>query len=476
MVKKSLLVFLALTLTAAVAYGGGLALSGVGSKAIGMGGAFRGLADNWSAAYWNPAGLAQLSESEFNLMAITINPFPEYTPDIRYGSYEVGYKNGEVRYPNDKTNFAPNFSGFYKMSTRQDLTFGVAVFIPYALGSEWDLFKPIYEDVVAEFPKWDHKSDLRVIDIHPSIAKSFMDDKLMIGAGVSFMRGEIDFRKVVLYPIDLPRPHDNLAVDALLHGEGWGYGANFGVLYKLNDKLQVGISGKTPTTLTLEGDANMSLYSINNYELQEISLDQASSAEDSAMVNYIFSPSAVRTWKNDAATDLKLPADVGVGFAYNASEKLTLTMDLSYTLWSRLDSIVIDLNEITSGTPPPVSDPADTLMVIRTKWENTLRFSMGGQYQYSDPLALRFGFYYDPSPIPDETFSPLFMDIGSKYSANIGASFKVSGWELGYNFEYIYFSSRDIVYDETLGADFDNYPGSFEAYLIANHVSITYRF
>ena len=38
---------------------GGFALSGVGSKAIGMGGAFRGLADDWSAAYWNPAGLTR---------------------------------------------------------------------------------------------------------------------------------------------------------------------------------------------------------------------------------------------------------------------------------------------------------------------------------------------------------------------------------------------------------------------------------
>ena len=60
---------------------------------MGMGGAFRGLADNWSAAYWNPAGLAQLSQSEFNFMGIMINPIPEYQPTIRYGGYEVGYKN-----------------------------------------------------------------------------------------------------------------------------------------------------------------------------------------------------------------------------------------------------------------------------------------------------------------------------------------------------------------------------------------------
>ena len=100
----------------------------------------------------------------------------------------------------------------------------------------------------------------------------------------------------------------------------------------------------------------------------------------------------------------------------------------------------------------------------------------GGQYQLSNPLALRFGLYYDPSPIPDETFSPLFLDVGTKYSLNLGAAVKASGWELGYNFEYIYFSSRDIPDDPAAGSQFDNYPGSSKADLIANHVSVTYRF
>jgi len=122
MIKKAFLVCLVSLMITSGAYAGGLALSGIGSKAIGMGGAFRGLADNWSAAYWNPAGLTQLSESEFNLMAIAINPMPEYNPDIWYGGindsgvvtkYDVGYKNGEFRYPDDKTHFAPAAIGTF---------------------------------------------------------------------------------------------------------------------------------------------------------------------------------------------------------------------------------------------------------------------------------------------------------------------------------------------------------------------------
>ena len=107
-------IMLALLLMAGGALAGGYALSGVGSKAIGMGGAFRGLADDWSAAYWNPAGLTQLEESEFNSMLVMLNPRPEYTPNIYHDGVDVGYRNGDVLYPDDKTIFIPDASGFFK--------------------------------------------------------------------------------------------------------------------------------------------------------------------------------------------------------------------------------------------------------------------------------------------------------------------------------------------------------------------------
>src|SRR5690348_6057370 len=39
---------------------GGFERPGMGARAESMGGAFVGLADDWTAIYWNPAGLASL--------------------------------------------------------------------------------------------------------------------------------------------------------------------------------------------------------------------------------------------------------------------------------------------------------------------------------------------------------------------------------------------------------------------------------
>ena len=63
-----LIALLALPLACASAradkYAGEFLKLGVGARALGMGGAFVGLADDASAGYWNPAGLAFMSSHQ----------------------------------------------------------------------------------------------------------------------------------------------------------------------------------------------------------------------------------------------------------------------------------------------------------------------------------------------------------------------------------------------------------------------------
>jgi hypothetical protein len=49
-------------------YSGEFLSLGVGGRALGLGGAFVGVADDATASYWNPAGLAQLDRRELSLM------------------------------------------------------------------------------------------------------------------------------------------------------------------------------------------------------------------------------------------------------------------------------------------------------------------------------------------------------------------------------------------------------------------------
>jgi long-chain fatty acid transport protein len=469
---KAVLVFAAvLSITTQSAMAGGFALSGVGSKAIGMGGAFRGLADDWSAAYWNPAGLTQIDNSEINGMLVAINPRPEYNPNIYYGGLSVGYRNGRTLYPDDKTSFIPDVSGFIKFKAIENMTVGLAVFVPYGLGSKWDLYNPTGMDLANPYPKYDHEGDLKIFDFHPTVAKAFMEGKLSVGAGFSAQRGSLTFSRTYLKPSGIPIPHQNLVISSEMKGDGWGFGANFGILYKVSKMLQVGISGRTSSTLKLSGTAKQALFTFNDETLKNILLASMYTAADSARIRFLFD-SQNHTASPSAKADLKTPADFGIGLAVKPIDKLTITGDLDYTRWSSLDSIFIRLN----GSAPDGS-PAEN-SAIMLNWKNTVRFSFGAEYWVANPFALRFGYYSDPSPIPDETFTPLIPDMGTKSSVNAGAAFKFSGAELSYNFEYISFPNRTIstLTDANGDGVYDNYPGVYKSKLYASHISLSYRF
>lgn len=89
-------VFTALAAVSAAAQAGGqpgqFLSYGVGGRALAMGGAYYGISDDASAAYWNPAGLAQLQRKEVTTMQATLFQQTKLT----YFSYAHPTKGGST--------------------------------------------------------------------------------------------------------------------------------------------------------------------------------------------------------------------------------------------------------------------------------------------------------------------------------------------------------------------------------------------
>ena len=70
---------------------------GVGARALGMGGAFSGIANDPSAAYWNPSGLGQIHNFQFEFMNVnlpferTLNYFSAALPLKRFMTFGVSW-------------------------------------------------------------------------------------------------------------------------------------------------------------------------------------------------------------------------------------------------------------------------------------------------------------------------------------------------------------------------------------------------
>ncbi|OGC85081.1 MAG: hypothetical protein A2W07_04225 [candidate division Zixibacteria bacterium RBG_16_43_9] len=452
----------------------GLTPSGVGTKALGLGGAFRGLADDWSASYWNPAGLAFQTKSEVNFSIMVLNPRPKFTPDVTFDGWGVGYRNGIKWYPDDKTFSLPSFSGFLKFPELNGFITGLAFFIPYRSSFEWDLFDPLpgYNNNIP-YPGIDHKGDLTVLDFHPSVARQFMEGKLSLGAGISIQKGDLTLRRVDLVPTEPfvtsffnNRPFDLFPVDNRFEGDGWGFGGNIGLLYKASPKFQIGVSVRSPITLKLSGTRTLTVYLPYDTSFARNVVQPV----DSVAANYFYGYTLSSILDSD--TKFKLPADFGVGIAVMPYSNLTVTVDVNLTTWSSLKELKFE-----EKGKDPLTGKEITGYSVPFEWKDATRFSLGLQYMPHKSLALRAGYFLDPTPTPDKTLTPLFFNSGEKNGYTLGVGYKGESFELGYSYEFTGYKEKFLKPTEGVTpSSLINLPGRYENGNHTSYFTFTYKF
>jgi long-subunit fatty acid transport protein len=105
-VKRTLIVLGALALSASTAqaaeifekvgtFDGQFLKIGIGARAAGMGGAFVAIADDPSAVYWNPAGIARLDDEETNVMLNHLTWPADVSVDQAVLAFKLGKMPGQ---------------------------------------------------------------------------------------------------------------------------------------------------------------------------------------------------------------------------------------------------------------------------------------------------------------------------------------------------------------------------------------------
>ena len=439
---RNITLLMCMALIAGQLFAGGFALTGVGSRATSMGGAFRGLSDDASAMYWNPAGLGFMNENSVSLGGTFIMPSAKWDPSGTYIDTIPGFSAKEYE-ANKKVVAFPN--AFLTMAKNPKLKYGLGVYVPYGLGTTWDAYELpgspyVYSDP-ASFPEEEMMSSIAVIDMHPSVAYQVLPN-LSVGMGLSAMYGMIDIAQLK-FPVSPAAP---MSID--LSGTGLGFGANMGMLFKPTRCISIGLSGKLPSSIDMEGDIDMHLW---------------------APANPDGTPAMKLGGTSDIDATLDLPADIGIGIAYTKFDNLTLTMDYAYTMWESLDKVKVKFKD-----PIVIADPANpyTEVPLVFDWENTHRVSLGAEYQMG-MNKLRTGFFYDQTPIPEETQLPTLSDISDKFSANLGWGREFGNIGIEANAQWVMFTERELKDSDS---STNNMPGKYNSNSISGNIGLTYKF
>jgi len=414
------------------AFANGLSLNSIGPKALGMGGAFVGLADDGTAIYWNPAGLAGQSNS-IMFAGTDIIPFGSYKLDA-YGIDAESEMNHYV---------GPNLFVNYNLGK---IGLGFGVYVPAGVGTEWDgadlvAFSgppqvPLPDGTLANNPyagkTFEWMSKIAVINISPAISYQ-LSDKLSIGVAANVYYGMLELKRGE-DKINILAAY-GVAEDGMLDTQtafdisGLGYGASIGLMYKMSDIVSFGLTYRSPVNVEFEGDADIDLQGLDTV---------------------------------DGSIDIEWPMWLGAGLAIKANDKLTLTFDAQYSQWSTLE-------ELDAEIKLPAAYGGTTIQKMHLEWEDAIQLRVGLAYELNEILTILHGWYWDPAPAPDETLTILFPS--QTYSVVTGGlCYKINNFDVDFGAEYLFGGDRNIK------ASGHNMPGVHQMDIFAVSLGLGYSF
>jgi len=383
--------------------GNGLNLNGFGARAASMGGAFAGLADDFTAVFWNPAGLALLSKGTFGLTGDLLAPKSKY---LLNSTFDMKTKN--KYYPAGLVGY------FQPIGDR--LVVGLGAYTLSGLGADWNNtgfetalaypIPPTFFTPPLENYAW--RSFIGSITLAPSVAVKIADG-IFFGATLNINYGFFQTDQWGTSAVLPTKPPTlvNLGQQSL-DIKGWGTGATFGLLVKPSDVMSFGLTYRTQSKMNLRGTMEF-----DNIELLGLA--------DSS----------------DTSLEVPNPTWLACGVALKPLEDLTVTFDLQWTNWAKLST----LNVVFADPLWAAALADESAMVL--DWKNRLQVRGGLEYTAGD-FAIRAGYYYDPAPAPAETMNVLIPSFTfNSFTAGFGT--EMGGFKFDVGLEYLIGQKRTVV-------------------------------
>ncbi len=370
MKKTALLVLISILLTPLVS-AGGFETAGFGTRQMSMGGAVIGLADDWTAIYWNPAGLGFLEGSEFGFdirissstqygdesLRNMIIGSPGYNPGI--GDFPIPppisgnwFLQEPARFNEDTiTNSAYRPSlGWYKAF--DSFTFAIGMYGSGGSGADWsDAVTLGSGDVIAA----QYETATFVLNLPVGVGVK-LNEKNSFGAVLQILYGS-NTQDIWKTSTDNGSTYGDYTYISKSDASGYGLEIDLGYLCRVTETFQIGATYRSQYVLKSPGEVTSGFS--------------------------VFGP----TITEDFELSMKYPQRIGVGTAWKVSDTVLLTGDIYYINFSAM-SMDLDYDTLTDRT-------------VMDDLKNTYQIRLGCELTRSEALALWFGYFSDASPYPD---------------------------------------------------------------------------
>lgn len=407
---------------------------GLGARALAMGGAFIGLADDRTAIYWNPAGLARLQglNAGFNLFSPRFN---DYDGDSVHNFDPENFRleQGDVfprLHPSEPSRFNEKWSNNFAVNPSFAMVFGNATTPQPAVGFDpqgprekarrfakgWTLaagvHSPIgnllsWDDLVRDpdTGAWitaDYQAFMAIVNLQVAASREILPG-LYVGLGGNLVYTGSKLRAVKYYTgsADSSRP------DYQFKFKTWAWDLRpegvLGLLYQPHPRLSLGAVYRTGTTMDLEGRARIG----------NTLLDLRESSR--------------------YAQEVIIPATYGVGMSYRIRPDWLATADWQGTDWAPMRAKL------------HFERPGRALVNLRgdLRGKRSSRLRFGSEYRLSPRWRLRGGYFYGSPSLPEGASSLTTIVDVPLHTVSLGGSREWGNWTLDFALAYR-FGGRDV--------------------------------
>ncbi|MBN1551312.1 TonB-dependent receptor [bacterium] len=409
-----------------VSFGAGFSIFEQGAGPMAMAGAFTARADDPSAIFFNPAGITQLDGTQISVGITLIKPSSTLTDPY-----------GREWDSDNQTFYPPNLYITHQLNDRFSLGLGFGA--PYGLGMKWDNNKNfIYRYLVEEV-------NVASYYFNPVFAYD-INDHFSIGGGLTYVLSDVDYAAAVDMTqlsqalsaslgmeIVLPDGHMKLEGDS---GSG-EIGFNIGIQAKF-EPVRLGFVYRSEVDCSYEGNAKFNV------------TPTGYGAQIDTIVDGYFPDTK-------GETDITMPASASFGVAYDFTENFSMEFDVNWMGWSSYESL--DLAFENEGIPDKSQNK---------DWDDVFSYRLGARYLPTEKIRLFAGYYFDESPVPDNTLDPI-LPGADRHSFQIGAGYDFGNIVIEGAYQALMFDDRETT-TNYLGID-----GKYESFSNLFGIQLTYK-
>jgi long-chain fatty acid transport protein len=407
------------------AHAAGFAIFEQGARGMGFAGAFTAQANDPSAIFHNAAGIAFLKGKQVYLGATLIHPSSTFTGADPFPGASVT-ETGDVGL------LVPP-AAYYTQPFSDRMVIGIGLHTPFGLTTAWSSPDTYTGRFISQ------RAELRGFSLNPTVAYK-LADRFAVGGGldVRFSSVRLLRRVPVINPFT-QKVTDAASVD-LQSDTDVGFGFNVGMLAKISDTLSAGIQYRHKVKNDYSGHATFTQLPTGNSQL------------DSRLT------AVLPQGSEPVTTSIEFPAIFSGGVAWTTGD-WTVEGDIDWYQWSTFSSL-----------PLSFTNRPDLSENVIENYKNTWQYRIGLERRLTRAWAVRGGYFFDQSPAPDESVSPLLPDADRNGFA-LGGTWKSGRFHVDSALWYLLSPTRS-----TNGVERDNFNGTYKSHAVTLGVFLGYSF